>query len=274
MANTTIYPYGTNGQLPSSIGVINDLTTGGADKALSAEMGKELNNKLSTEGNDIIPTASTLSLYFINSSAKWGSYSDVTSKLVPITPNKSYNIYAQSSGTSHISVLSQDNHTAQNPAFATGFTARISVSAGSVYYLDAPSDANYILITSSSYLGTVYPSKIVEIGSIFDDIDNQIDALDDRLVDVEEIDINGKVDRVFQQITLKRSTNIFVFTGNIGSAGTATDTSSSYAKYTPFIPILGGSQLTYYLDRRDAAKYVAFYSSASTDGFISAAAVT
>lgn len=42
MANTTIYPYGTNGQLPSSIGVINDLTTGGADKALSAEMGKEI----------------------------------------------------------------------------------------------------------------------------------------------------------------------------------------------------------------------------------------
>ena len=42
MANTTIYPYGTNGQLPSSIGVINDLTTGGADKALSASMGKKL----------------------------------------------------------------------------------------------------------------------------------------------------------------------------------------------------------------------------------------
>lgn len=42
MANTTIYPYGTNGQLPSSIGVINDLTTGGADKALSAEMGRRL----------------------------------------------------------------------------------------------------------------------------------------------------------------------------------------------------------------------------------------
>lgn len=42
MANTTIYPYGTNGQLPSSIGIINDLTTGGADKALSAEMGKRL----------------------------------------------------------------------------------------------------------------------------------------------------------------------------------------------------------------------------------------
>lgn len=42
MANETIYPYGTDGQLTSSIGVINDLTTGGADKSLSAEMGKRL----------------------------------------------------------------------------------------------------------------------------------------------------------------------------------------------------------------------------------------
>lgn len=40
MANSTVYPYGTGGSLPSSIGIINDLTTGGVDKALSAEMGK------------------------------------------------------------------------------------------------------------------------------------------------------------------------------------------------------------------------------------------
>lgn len=43
MADTTVYPFGTDGQLPSGIGIINDLTTGGADKALSAAMGKELN---------------------------------------------------------------------------------------------------------------------------------------------------------------------------------------------------------------------------------------
>jgi hypothetical protein len=54
MANETIYPYGTNGQLPSSIGVINDLTTGGADKALSAEMGKELN--IDVNGFDFVGT--------------------------------------------------------------------------------------------------------------------------------------------------------------------------------------------------------------------------
>lgn len=42
MANTTVYPFGTGGSLPASVGIINDLTTGGADKALSAEMGKVL----------------------------------------------------------------------------------------------------------------------------------------------------------------------------------------------------------------------------------------
>lgn len=46
MANKTVYPFGTGGQLPSGIGVINDLTTGGADKALSAEMGKEIGTEI------------------------------------------------------------------------------------------------------------------------------------------------------------------------------------------------------------------------------------
>lgn len=52
MANKIVYPYGTGGELPSSIGIVNDLTTGGADKALSAEMGKEL-------GEQVFPSQET-----------------------------------------------------------------------------------------------------------------------------------------------------------------------------------------------------------------------
>lgn len=47
MANQTVYPYGTDGTLPSSVGIINDLTTGGADKALAAEQGVVLAGELS-----------------------------------------------------------------------------------------------------------------------------------------------------------------------------------------------------------------------------------
>lgn len=39
MANQTVYPFGTEGQLPSNIGIIDDLITGGANKALSANQG-------------------------------------------------------------------------------------------------------------------------------------------------------------------------------------------------------------------------------------------
>ncbi len=48
MANQTVYPYGTGGTLPASIGIINDLTTGGVDKALSAEQGKYIGGKIDT----------------------------------------------------------------------------------------------------------------------------------------------------------------------------------------------------------------------------------
>ena len=39
MADKTVYPFGTEGHLPGSIGIVNDLTTGGANNALSAQQG-------------------------------------------------------------------------------------------------------------------------------------------------------------------------------------------------------------------------------------------
>lgn len=63
MANTTVYPYGTNGSLPSSIGIINDLITGGADKALSAQQGvnlKELIGETSITGAGTTVVATTM----------------------------------------------------------------------------------------------------------------------------------------------------------------------------------------------------------------------
>ena len=60
MANTTVYPFGTQGTLPGSVGIINDFVTGGADKALSAEMGKELHEMILEQTDTygkIVPSA-------------------------------------------------------------------------------------------------------------------------------------------------------------------------------------------------------------------------
>lgn len=48
MANTTVYPFGTDGTLPGNIGIINDLKTGGVGSALSAEQGVVINEKFGT----------------------------------------------------------------------------------------------------------------------------------------------------------------------------------------------------------------------------------
>lgn len=85
MVNTTIYPFGTDGQLPSSIGVINDLTAGGADKALSAEQGKVLNEKFSPITGQFsqmsLPISSVLGVYaktdtgtFVSDESTYGTY--------------------------------------------------------------------------------------------------------------------------------------------------------------------------------------------------------
>lgn len=55
MANTTVYPFG-EGQMPSGIGIINDLTTGGANMALSAEQGKVLKEMI----DDAMPLSFTM----------------------------------------------------------------------------------------------------------------------------------------------------------------------------------------------------------------------
>lgn len=69
MGNKTVYPFGTGGQLPSGVGIINDLTTGGADKALSAEMGKRLAEQLGDCDITLLPEL-TLAQSYVNSSGE------------------------------------------------------------------------------------------------------------------------------------------------------------------------------------------------------------
>ena len=76
MANNTIYPYGPGGQLPSGIAIINDLITGGADKALSAEMGKTLAEMIGTTGLQSAEVSQD-GLYFVD------AYLNVGASIVP-----------------------------------------------------------------------------------------------------------------------------------------------------------------------------------------------
>lgn len=94
MANSTVYPYGTNGELPTSIGIINDTTTGGADKALSAQQGKVLGDLLRNARLKKIDFGKlTRSNYSTYSTKEWGfTYGREQHVVLPCSPGDIFQI--------------------------------------------------------------------------------------------------------------------------------------------------------------------------------------
>lgn len=69
MSNKTIYPFGTEGTLPSGIPLVNDTVTGGADKALSAEQGKLLAERLDSYETEVTQDG----IYFVDANFRVGA---------------------------------------------------------------------------------------------------------------------------------------------------------------------------------------------------------
>ena len=88
MADQTIYPYGTGGTLPSNIGLIDDLETGGANKALTASQGKFLGTFLFGKSENVSLSWLTVSSYSLGAT-DWGG-ANGTHMVLPVTPGERY----------------------------------------------------------------------------------------------------------------------------------------------------------------------------------------
>lgn len=91
MANTTVYPYGTGGSLPSSIGLVNDLETGGVDKALTAAQGKFLGDFLFGKNESVNLSSITVSDYSLGSASDWSGLKG-THIVVPVVEGERYTL--------------------------------------------------------------------------------------------------------------------------------------------------------------------------------------
>lgn len=98
MANKTVYPFGTQGTLPANIGIIDDLETGGADKALSAAQGKFLGIYLFRRDTPVSFGGITISSYSVGVTEWAGTRG--THMVIPVTPGDRYILeVTESSGT-------------------------------------------------------------------------------------------------------------------------------------------------------------------------------
>lgn len=195
MANKTVYPFGTEGTLPGAIRIINDFTTGGADKAASAETVKilqgEIDGGISTSETQVDLSEYTRYVGNIGQSGNWSSDPSNTSEFVfvPI-PGGSKKVKVTMDGSNGIiALLTNTDHTdGTTPSYATGETGRRVISNGTSEEITLPSNASvlYVLLRTTttevsqnyeiSFVIETYYGGLVHRDEIVDDLDSDDDT--------------------------------------------------------------------------------------------------
>lgn len=192
MANKTVYPYGTEGSLPSSIGLINDLTTGGADKALTAEQGKILEAqaiKLHNTGefyDEIDLSQCQQSPAYIASNGIWISgYSQQNERdqnftvFIPVSAGKKYKIIASDEKDNYYAFLTSNSYTIGGEvAFSDMSSSRTLIEAGTEIRITIPDNSNATyLAVRSDYDGNPFVAPTVfELNSHTVDADSMMEG--------------------------------------------------------------------------------------------------
>lgn len=167
MANQTVYPYGTGGSLPSSIGLVNDFHTGGADKALTAQAGKNLYDELHTITPVDLSSITAVSAFIKTSGAdagKWAvNYQSYKCKLVHVLPGELYRITGNATTYTSIAVLKSDNHAENVMAdFAAGWSGVQYAGIGRTKEITIPSDGYYLYLSDYT-TSDVSPQSVSKI---------------------------------------------------------------------------------------------------------------
>ena len=175
MANRTVYPYGTGGSLPSGYPIVNDFVTGGADKALSAEAGKEFYQEVFGEPEEIDLSEYPVLNGIIGADDKWAVGSGGTCILIPVVAGEKFIIKANDDLPANYDFLAQSSmgSDTSTPQWATGYSGRVILQPGESEEIVAPDDALtlYIRKTNSSG-GNMLPSLSSGVGGLKKQIDD------------------------------------------------------------------------------------------------------
>ena len=228
MANKTVYPYGTNGHLPASIGVINDLRTGGADKALSAQQGVVL-REMAQEGTAINLDEMGVIRGVIVNTNKWsGVQTNHESIQVPVTPGQTYRITANAVNNSYYAFLADVSFWSNGgtPNYAPDHAERYTLTPGTVAEITIPAGTKYIYLAITNSGADQKPQSVLNLETFVDFTDEAGEVREQVLAPGE-----NKCDY---------ATDDFSFTGTssqgkiekVGTAGyLLTNTASTTGKY-------------------------------------------
>ena len=172
MSDITIYPYGTNGELPTSIGLINDLITGGVDKALTAEQGKVIGQILNDQENAVDLSVLQAYDYYMDGDNKYISNSTAKIVILPVEQGGRYTFTAGEYATS-IAFITNDTVIENDKSIpcCSEYQDRILILAETEVEYIIPQDCYYVVISKVNTSGrNISPSVTNETKGIISKI--------------------------------------------------------------------------------------------------------
>ena len=193
MANKTVYPFGVGGQLPSNIALVNDLSTGGADKALTAEQGKVIGD-IFYGGLELVD----LNLLTVQSysllTTTWGQ--NGLHIAVPVTPGEKYKLTAnECTGSSGFygyltSSYSPPETYSETIPYVANTGGRQTLSKGNSIDITIPEGCAYLCLCPQDSSSNRYTTDFLLEKVTRDTTTNKIEELEEE----SEIGIPSPVD--------------------------------------------------------------------------------
>lgn len=180
MSNSTIYPYGTNGELPTSIGLINDLVTGGVDKALTAEQGKVIGNILYKEEQIDLSLLSSYS-YYLGADNHYVANANARIVLMPVVQGKTY-IFVGGSSATNIALIVNDATISNNKSipYCSEYQGRETILANESKRYVIPQDCYYIVIMTKNTSGTDISPTVSVLNNAIAQLSEEVEQLSDK----------------------------------------------------------------------------------------------
>lgn len=194
MANQTIYPFGTEGRLPAGIGLVNDLETGGADKALAAEQGVVLKDKM----KGYLPldlwnyrrTSGALA-----ATGKWGTTSSNSYIQIPVTAGDVYRITANASYSAQYAFLTEwGAWSSGGDAPLVEDTGRVDVAVGKSKVFTIPETCTFLLVNikmssgSEDHTPAGIECVIPEINNLYENDRSKSEDIEDIEARLDQLD--------------------------------------------------------------------------------------
>ena len=188
MANTTVYPFGTGGELPSSIGIVNDCVTGGSTQALSAEQGKVLYNEIHHAKQ---------TLYYDKGLQGDGTLNDqtgyVVSDYIEVDHTKTISWYANASGGTYAGnygcLVGYNSSKEQNHWWSMNDVSRSDLNSNSdVYFIRATFKSDYADARIEQSGNVVWSLADAKKYGVANQIEDLADTVDDVIEDIETLE--------------------------------------------------------------------------------------